>query len=57
MYQTIIMDGELDIRFEIPEPRTKISDFKFMYILQRIYQRVKEFNQLNFKSNFLYAKD
>lgn len=56
VYQTIIMDGELDVRFEMPEPRTNVSDFKYMYILQRIYQRVKEFNPLNFRPDLPYAK-
>jgi hypothetical protein len=33
----------------MPEPQTNIPDFKYMYTCQRIFQRVKMFNQFDFK--------
>jgi hypothetical protein len=52
VYQTIIMDGELNIRFEMPEPDTNISNIKLMYVLQRIYQRAKQFNNFDFHQDY-----
>jgi hypothetical protein len=57
VYQTIIMDGELNIRFEMPEPNTNIPDFKFMYALQRVFQRAKQFNPLDFSEDFPYSSE
>jgi hypothetical protein len=54
VYQTIIMDGDLSIRFEMPEPDTNIANFKLMYALQRIFQRTKQFNPLDFKDDYPY---
>ena len=48
------MDGELNIRFDMPEPRTSIPDFKFMYTCQRIFQRIKMFNDYDFKEDSKY---
>lgn len=51
------MDGELNIRFELPEPQATHIDFKYMYICQRIYQRIKMFNNYEFNENFKYSAD
>lgn len=34
VYKTIIMDRDINISFDMPEPTTKIVDFKYMYICQ-----------------------
>lgn len=48
------MDGELNIRFEMPEPETNISNIKLMYVLQKIYQRAKQFNKFDFYQDWAY---
>lgn len=49
------MDGDLNIRFEMPEPNTNIHDYKLMYALQRIFQRAKQFNSYDFREDFPYS--
>lgn len=48
VYKTIIMSGDLSIRFEIPEPVTSISDFKYMFVCQRIFQKIERANLFSF---------
>lgn len=42
------MDGELQVRFEVPPPKTNTPDFKFMYACQRIFQKIEKNNNLLF---------
>ena len=42
VYKTIIMDGNLSLRFDIPEPNTLIPDFKSMYVCQKIFQKIEK---------------
>lgn len=56
VYKTIIMDGSLNIRFDIPKPNTSIPDFKYMYICQKIFQKIKNANNFHFH-NQIDAKD
>ena len=51
------MDGQLNIRFEMPQPKTDIPDFKYMYACQRIFQRIKMFNQYDFKQDMAFKID
>lgn len=45
------MDGELNIRFELPEPKTSIPDFKYMYACQKIYQKIETSNHFTFQED------
>lgn len=42
------MDGQLNIRFFLPEPNTSILDFKYMYVCQKIYQKIEKIVNLRF---------
>lgn len=42
------MDGELNIRFDLPEPKTSIPDFKCMYACLKIYQKIRLFKRYDF---------
>jgi len=42
VYKTIFMDGELITRFEIPEPKTNIVDYKSLFICERIFKKIKQ---------------
>lgn len=56
IYKTIIMDGSIDIRFDIPKPNTSIPDFKYMYICQKIFQKIEKENNFHFQ-NQIDGKD
>ena len=49
VYKTIIMNGSLNIRFDIPKPNTSITDFKSMYICQKIFQKIEKVNNFHFQ--------
>ena len=42
VYKTIFMDGQLLTRFEIPPPTTNITDYKAMFVCERIFRKLKK---------------
>jgi len=49
VYKTIFMDGQLLTRFDIPEPKTNILDYKSMFICERTFRKLKQ--AINFDFN------
>lgn len=45
------MDGDLNIRFDLPQPKTTIPDFKCMYACLRIYQKIRLFKRYDFQDS------
>lgn len=48
-YQTILLDGDIVVRFAIPEPKTKVLEYKCLYICQRIFQKIEGSINLSFQ--------
>lgn len=48
VYETIFMDGDLITRFEIPEPKTNIVDYKSLFICERIFKKIKQNMKFDF---------
>ena len=44
------MDSDISIGFELPEPNTKIADYKYMYVCQEIYKKIQKTNNFSFHS-------
>ena len=42
------MDGDLITRFEIPEPKTNIVDYKSLFICERIFKKIKQNMKFDF---------
>lgn len=52
-YKMLVMNKNINPRFEIPEPGTDDVNLQMMYICSKIYQKVSKYSHLGSESQIL----